>query len=371
VNRNNTILIFIYCLGRGGAQRAAVNLANSFKRAGKNVVILTMDENIPDSYVFDSDISRITVGGASNSNSMLRAVRSNVSRLWNIRKQLKSVDPEFVISLGYTCNVWLAIASLGLGTVKIGSERVHPPNEPTNKFWTYLRKYTYLALNHVVVLTEETRLWIEDNTWARSVIKIPNGMVYPLPEATPVVDWPVDDQYKVILGVGRLEEQKQFDLLISAYAHVAHEFPEWKLLIVGSGSLKKELQNLIDKHSLNDAIQLCGAVGNLDFWYKKADLFVFPSKYEGFPNALLEALSYGLPCISFNCPTGPADLIKNNVNGVLINDYSIEVLSTEIRLLLSNEDKRIRLGQEGSKIKDLYSLDSIMSDWSALVCNDQ
>jgi len=149
--------------------------------------------------------------------------------------------------------------------------------------------------------------------------------------------------------------------LLEAFAIINPK--DWRLIILGDGPLRKDLENMAKKLGIQDKVQFMGTVINVDVWLNKASIFAFPSLWEGFPNALAEAMAAGLPVVSFDCPTGPSDLIKNGENGYLIDMKDTNNFAKKLKLLIENEDLRVQLSKEAihvaselnsEKISNLY-----------------
>jgi glycosyltransferase involved in cell wall biosynthesis len=169
----------------------------------------------------------------------------------------------------------------------------------------------------------------------------------------------------LILASGRLHKFKQFDLLMKAFCEIKDEHQNWDLVILGEGEERKNLENLLIDLKASNRIFLPGGVGNMSEWYQRADLFVLSSLVEGFPNVLLEAMSYELPCISFDCDTGPRDMIQDGINGVLINPQENHGgLSKAIKKAIVDEPFRIKISNNSAHIRDKYSVGSIMQKWN-------
>ena len=145
-------------------------------------------------------------------------------------------------------------------------------------------------------------------------------------------------------------------------------YPDWDLVILGDGEEKSNLEQLISDLEISDRVFMLGRVGNVSEWYKKADLFVMSSLVEGFPNVLLEAMAYGLPCISFDCDTGPRDMIEDGVNGVLVDPKEKERgLMNAMNEMLSNEELRINISKNSILLREKYSVSNIMKKWNNLL----
>jgi glycosyltransferase involved in cell wall biosynthesis len=167
--------------------------------------------------------------------------------------------------------------------------------------------------------------------------------------------------------MGRLEPQKGFDLLIRAYASVADSRPDWDLTILGEGGERRALEGLVARLGLSTRISLPGrdpeALGAL----RRSDLFVLSSRYEGFPNALLEAMACGVPVISFDCPSGPADIVSDGVDGRLVPAEDVDGLAAAIVELTGSEPLRLAFGAKGAEAAARYSVDRLARRWEEVL----
>lgn len=173
---------------------------------------------------------------------------------------------------------------------------------------------------------------------------------------------------KKVLAVGRLCKQKGFDSLIKIWQKLPSELKSiWHLDIVGEGQDKEELKSLIKEYELEDSISLKGHTSDIEKEYKSHQIFCFPSRYEGFPLALLEAMSHSMPCVAFNCPCGPADLIENGQTGFLIPLGDFDLFKETLISLMNDSNLQKHIGDMAYKnISKNYNEDTIMEKWISL-----
>ncbi|MFW2053591.1 glycosyltransferase family 4 protein [Acinetobacter baumannii] len=215
--------------------------------------------------------------------------------------------------------------------------------------------------NKIVTLTERDKsFWDKrfDLEHTNKVVAIANPSPYELQENTPSLE------HKTILCVGRLTYQKGFDLLIPSWSKVAHKLDGWKIIIVGTGEDEVSLKEMAVNYGVSDSIIFAGQQKNMDPFYRQASFFCMSSRFEGLPMVLLEAISYGLPIVSYDCDTGPSEIIQNDVNGFLVPKSDIDSLSRTIEKVANLEriehDRFVNASKE--KIKE-FNLNKIYLDW--------
>lgn len=172
-----------------------------------------------------------------------------------------------------------------------------------------------------------------------------------------------------VCAMGRLDYNKGYDLLISIWKKVAEKHPDWKLYIYGEGDEQESLQELILLEGLTDNVKLCGYCADVGSVFSQSDFFVFPSRFEGFGNVLVEAMAYGLPPVSFDCPCGPKEIIENNVSGFLVPYMDLDSFAEKINELIENEALRNRMSLYALKRSNQFSMNSIMQQWDSLFHN--
>ncbi len=362
------IAIYIHALGTGGAERVAIHLANHWADMGYRVMIITNAQIARDPYPIRRSVVIECLDVAGDTSGIAGAIKSNVKRVLALRKLFKENSIKRAVSFAFTANVTLAIARAGLqGFVAVGSERNYPPSEASGGLWDFLRKVSYRLLDSLVAQTDRTNHWLVKNTFSKRIVTIPNPVVYPLPVSAPVVQPPSNGGMKVILAVGRLEEQKQFEHLLAAFSLIHKEHLNWNLVIVGEGHRRKQLEEQAAELGINSNFILPGRVGNIGEWYERADIFVLCSKHEGFPNALLEAMAYGKAVVSYNCETGPLELIQDRVNGILVDPDNINRLAESVRKLIEDPKLRNSLSSKAKGVKEKYSSSSVYSSWNKVL----
>lgn len=212
------------------------------------------------------------------------------------------------------------------------------------------------AYKKFVVLTKS-----DDDNW-RKILNNTAVIGNPISESTELSTL----SYKNCVAVGRLSPEKGFSKLITMWKKISVVHPDWKLRICGEGSERTHLEKLISSHELHNSVELLGSVHNIGYIYKNSSLFLMTSEYEGFGLVLAEAMSYGLPCIAFNCNYGPAEIIDHGVNGFLISQGDETAFITGVNQIINDFELRQSFGMNAKKKSRQYSLDTIMSKWKTL-----
>lgn len=354
------LTLLIPSLTLGGAERVLSRLASRWQRDGHDVTLITLDVSESDSYPLDERICRIGLGLMAVSRGFITGLFRNLKRLRVLRSAVVASRPDCVISFIDTMNVMALLASRGAEWSVVISERIDPTHHDPGRFWPVLRRWTYPRCHALVVPGQAVADCFQGLVPAKRTYVIPNPVE---PGATSMME-----RKPWILGVGRLGRQKGFDRLIRSFAELAGLFPEWKLIILGEGPERETLGKLISELQLDGRVRLPGWVDQPDCWYAQAGLFVLPSRYEAFPNALLEAMAAGCACIAVDCPSGPAEIIEDEVNGRLVSPADDDrQLTAIIEELMSATQKRERLGREARGVVQRYHPDRIFKEWETLL----
>jgi glycosyltransferase involved in cell wall biosynthesis len=341
-------------MNAGGSQRVISLMVNYWTGLNHNLTILTIS-NDETFYDLDPKINIIKLGLDRSSGSIISGLKANIARIKALRKEILSIKPDIVISFLTQTNIVATIACKSLGIPIIISERNNPSKDDISTTWKIARYFTYRLSNLLVVQTKYVQIYFKSYGVKTEII----------PNPIKTVNTVSTKKEKIILAAGRLTHQKGFDLLIKAFAEVTSK--EWQLTILGDGPERENLKRLITEKRLKNRVQLPGLVKNIDTFFSQASIFVLSSRFEGFPNVLCEAMAAGLPCISFNCNSGPSDIIDQNINGILVGNDKKNELSKAINDLINNEDKRNSLGREAKKIDARLILRKIMAQWEDTV----
>lgn len=363
------LLFFIHSLGSGGAERVTVNLANHWAGKGWDIAVVTLTPSSHDFYELHPAVKRIALGLAGNSSNGLAGLVQNLRRIMALRRVLHQIKPEIALGMMTTANVLLALATLGLLQVRvIGSERIHPPQCHLGAMWEGLRRLSYRRLAAVTALTRESAAWLNGHTGARQVPVIPNPALWPLPIQAPriIPESICQSERLIVLAVGRVSEQKQFGLLLEIFHSLANQHPSWDLVILGEGPQRPALQARARMAGLEQRVFLPGRAGNVSEWYERADLYVMISRFEGFPNSLTEAMAHGLAVVSFDCDTGPRDIIRHETDGLLVPPGDVTGLTAALERLMGDADLRKRFAARAVEARERFSMERIAGMWEEL-----
>ena len=354
----------IHQITAGGAERVLTLLANEFCEKGWSVTLLTLDSGSePAFFELHPDIQHWPLSLKREQGSWLKAVKVHILRPFLLRRAIKRSRPLAVITFIDLNNILTLVATIGLKIPIIISERVHPAFHSIGKFWSLLRQVVYKRSACLVLQTRDVRSFFSSSIQKNSRI-IPNPVLVP---EYPAPALKSGASSKTLLAMGRLRQQKGFDLLLKAFAPLYNKFPDWMLEIWGEGEQKKYLEDLRDELGLRNRVWFPGLAKEHYKTISAADIFVLSSRYEGFPNVLGEAMACGLPVVSFDCPSGPSDLIQDGVNGLLVSPGNILQLSSSMERLMTSTDLRKSLGEQAQKITEIYSLDKIVQSWEELI----
>jgi glycosyltransferase involved in cell wall biosynthesis len=360
------ILIFIYCMHCGGAERTTANLANEWVARGAEVSVVSMESIDVDFYPLDPAVRRIALNVASEPRNAFEAIRANISRIRELRRVVRELNPDVVLGIMTVASVLAIIATRGLRCKVLATEHTYPPQLPLNRLWSSMRRWSFRAADRVVALTDKSKHWLEEHCDCTDVRVIPPPFTLPIPRLEPILnpDTVVPRDRRVLLAVGRLSDAKGFDYLIDAFAKIADSVPQWDLVIVGEGDLRPALEKQAKEKALGTRIQLPGRAGNVSDWYQRADLYVLSSRYEGFSMTLVEAMASGLAAVSYDCDSGPGDIIRHGENGMLVKAVGdVDMLAAQLKSLMLNDAERQRLASRATKVKETLALDMAISLW--------
>ena len=357
------LTLVISSLTGGGAERVATILSNSWADRGEQVTLVTLDASGP-SYALDPRVTRRPLGVAGISPNLPAAVWNNLRRVIALRRAIRESRPDTVVSFLDVTNVLTLLATRGLGVPVLVSERSDPAFCPIAKPFGILRNRLYPRADAIVVQSEEARRFFSAAIQARTSV-IPNP-VLPAERLREVGPAP-SASGKVALALGRLSKEKGFDLLIDAFARIAPDHPEWSLEIWGEGPERPLLERRVSEKSLSGRVRLPGQTPSPQEKLLRSDLFVLSSRFEGFPNALCEAMACGLPVVAFDCPSGPRQIVRDGMDGILVAPDDAVALAEGMNRLMGDPELARRLASRAPEVVRRFDLDRVLALWEGAV----
>jgi len=354
------VLISIHDLGLGGAERVALQWASWLLEEGHRVVLMTGRSTERDFYPLPPGLEREREPMPAEVLARLGVI-AFLPAVLQLRRRLLGDPPDLVLAITSRPAIKMLLATAGSPLPVVVAERNFPAAKRLGAFWRVLRRVTYPRAVRHLVQTEAIATWLRQQRLGSTtggITVMPNALQWPLPRQEPLVcpDALLEPEDRVVLAAGTKPHQKGFDRLVHAFNQASASVPGWRLVIAGltAGGWPKRWPKLEDG---DGAPLLLGAVGNLADWYERADLFVLSSRYEGFPNVLLEAMASGTACLAIDCPSGPAELIAHKRSGWLVLAVPGEAplvgsLIGAMVTLMRDEALRERLAQGGLEVHE-------------------
>ncbi len=356
------ITLVIFSMRSGGAERVMSTLANHWVTQGKEVTLVTLDSSQHDFYPLDSRITRIALNLAADSPSVWVALKNTTRRIIKLRQTFRQAKPDIIMSFMDVMNITTLLATRGLSVPVIVAEHTNTDAFPPPGIWNKLRPLSYPWADAIVVLTERGLKMATQFAPQHKLHVIPNPAL-PIEESNTPPDFDLPSPF--IVSMGRLSPEKGFDLLLKAFSQCNEK--RWSLVIMGEGDERASLENLAKNLGIESCVHFIGNIKNPVPVLKQADLFVMSSHVEGFPNALIEAMCCQLPVISFDCPTGPAEIIRDGIDGVLVPPQQINALAKTMKSLVNDPQRRNQLALKAPEVAMRFSLKSITKRWETLL----
>jgi glycosyltransferase involved in cell wall biosynthesis len=354
------LTLIISSLGCGGAERVMSTMANYWAAKAWKVTLLTVDDGSTSPfYDLDPRINHIPLAIAGDSHNAIAGLLNNLNRIRVLRLAVRDSGPQAVISFMDKTNILSLLATQGLDIPVIVSERIDPTMNSIGMIWEQLRRLVYPLADILVVQSKEALDYFPPQLRPGARI-IPNPVLTPPRNQSPpgkLLNKPL------LVAVGRLDRQKGFDFLLHSFAQLKDRYREWTLIILGEGPLRAELELLRNKLGLADRVLLAGRVKNTYQVLRQADIFVMSSRFEGFPNALCEAMACGLPVICTDCRSGPREIITDGVDGLLVPNEDVNALAAAMDQLMGSDAERKRLALSAIEVTRRFALEKVMRVW--------
>jgi GalNAc-alpha-(1->4)-GalNAc-alpha-(1->3)-diNAcBac-PP-undecaprenol alpha-1,4-N-acetyl-D-galactosaminyltransferase len=354
------IFLLSSSLNSGGSERVISILANKFSAFFEDVYLITHSKQENDFYEISGKVKRIELSPLLKTSNVIEKIHNNVVAVKELRKCIHSLNPNIIISFLTQVNV-RAIMANDRSIPIIISERSNPKRQRIEKVWKILRYLVYRKADKIVIQTDGIRnQLLKIPGTAKKLVILPN----PIPdysfqalESADTMIRKYNLEGRTLIGtMGSLVYPKGHDMLIEAFNKINAEM-DCRMVIIGEGDQRSYLSELISRYNLTEKVILM----------EKMKIFIFSSRYEGFPNALLEAMSLGLPVISFDCETGPREMITNYYNGILVETGNVDKLAVEILNLWKNRALQSKLSQNSKKVVQKYSENIILKQWQDLI----
>jgi glycosyltransferase involved in cell wall biosynthesis len=347
------IAFLIQTLGHGGAERTVSNLSLAMQEEHDVTVILF---NSKDNY-YPHGGKLIDLNIIAKENPLGKAT-TLLKRTVVLRKLYKKENFDAIYTFLESAGLPSTLASKNT----ITSVRDSPA--ALEKIYHVLMRYIYPKAKKVVACSKAIEKTLTNDFGLKNTTAIYNAI--DIDKAIKLSTETIEEAGGFILAVGRLDKQKGFDYLIEAFA-ASTASETLKLIILGEGEERAALNALIQKHHLGDKVLLKGSVTNPFAYYSKAQFFTLSSRHEGFPNILLEALACSCPCIAFDCPTGPNEIIQHNENGLLVEAENVVALTEAINTLYSDAVMQEKFKQNAQASVQHLSFKNITSQWLSLI----
>lgn len=356
------LALTITSLTSGGAQRALTHLANHWAQQNHKITIITLEApGTSPFYKLDPKITLVQLNQTADEHNqnLPRRFGNILKRLFCLRKTLKELKPDTIISFIDVMNITTLLANTGLKIPVVVCERTDPNHHPLPRLYSYLRHKLYPLANKVVCQTQSAASHFQSPLQPK--IKVIPNMVQP---AAHIKKAPKSLQKTIT--VGRLSWEKDHPTLIRSFAQLLKQHPNLSLTIYGEGPDRAKLEHLIQELNLKHKVHLPGTTQNISKALLEADLFIFPSLYEGFPNALCEAMAHGLPVIVSNC-SGNVDVVRDGVDGRLFPIGDVEALTTIALEIIEDSKLQKALAREAQEISSRFSTEHIYEQWDAVI----
>jgi glycosyltransferase involved in cell wall biosynthesis len=338
-------------------------LTEALSARGHTVGLVTFSEADSDVHKLSASVQRISLAREKPSKTFAQRLWNSADRVQALTSALRRFRPEAIVSFTDITNVHTLLANQFLRLPIVVSERVDPRFHSIDRINARLRLALYGSADALVVQTESIR------AWANSLPRQPPTYIIPNPvlPAEPSSDSEPVSFRPYVLGIGRLAAQKGFDTLIPAFARLRATSPNLRLVLLGEGPERNALMAQCASLGLSDSVSLLGFRPTAP-WLRDAHMFVLSSRYEGFPNALGEAMAAGLPIVSTRCPSGPEEMLTNNHDGLLVDVGDIHALSTAMSRLNDDLNLRAQLGSAArATVEARYAPNLIWDSWERVI----
>ncbi|MGU7783029.1 glycosyltransferase family 4 protein [Burkholderia sp. PU8-34] len=358
------IVLVIGALGAGGAERVAVTLVNAWAARGDSVTLVSTYSGRGECFYQVSEKVRI-VYLADVVGTTRKGLVSSVKRFLALRKIFRESRADVLVSFLLHVNTAAIAASRWIGIPIVACEHSNPVASTRTQKQKLLARLLYPKADVLTVLTEGVVSPLK-----AEIPRLENIAVMPNPLPEDVFCFQRTESVagrKRLIAVGRLLELKQFDLLIEIFSSLESDFPQWDLYIWGEGPQRPALEQQIRDLGLTDRVILAGSTQAIWSEMCASDAFALTSEFEGLPMAMMEAMAIGLPCVSFDCPSGPRELTRNGQDGLLVPHGDVVQFREELKRLMGDQVLRMSIGGKGAaSVRARYSITNVLTMWDQL-----
>lgn len=351
------ISFLISNLSSGGAERTVAYLANYFVRKGINADVLMYGTKHTVFYKLEEGVRVVSLCKEGNVNGFVQRIKKIFERIRNYKKYVKQNKPDIVFSI---CGNMFYTLFARKGYALIASERSCPEAE-TDKKTIFLRKFYAKRVDGYVFQTKRAKEYYNNNVGGPEGVVIQNAIGNLLVYNTKTPEY----RENKIVAMGRLVPVKDYETMLKAFKKVHEKHAEFILEIYGEGPLLNNLQKIAQDLGIKDSVKFMGAREDAIYKINSAKCFVLSSVYEGMPNALLEAMAIGLPCVSTDCPNGPSELIQNGINGQLVRVGDYEAMADAINKYIEYPEFAEKCSAEAKKVKETNDINTICEQYLA------
>lgn len=383
-NEEKSIAFYIGGLCIGGAERVICNLAEYFYGEGYRVTMVTKVRDEKE-YELNPGIKRVIADITPEEETASR-IRNLFARIAKLKRIWKEVKPDVIVSFIRKNNLMAIASAAQLGIPVVVSVRSAPERELKGFGFKTITFLLFRQATGVVLQTREAYNFFPGYIRAKAVV-LPNSINPDFLKASEELTLattinhdkkmtvydriPSSVKEKRIITVGRIDDNKNQRLLVEAYAKIADYYSDWSLELIGDGSGRQALEEYVNTLPCKDRISFTGAVDDVAKRMSEASIFVLPSKIEGMPNALIEAMVMGMACISTDCPCGgPRDLIAaDESNGILVPVDNVDAMAMALKRLITNDPLRQSMGDNARKIIATLHPDTVNKQWKNYIEN--
>lgn len=339
----------------GGTERVSTLIANKLESLNYDISILNLTNGENPFFKLNGNIKNYSLF-----NKEISFKKNFLECIYKIRCFIKSNNITHLVVVDSIGCIFTIPALMGLKVKHICWEHFNFKNNNGTFFRDWARKFAAKYCDYVVTLTSEDNVFWKDSlkNIKATIVTIPNPTPYQISTARPV------QEYNIVLAVGRLTEQKGFDLLVQSWAQVCKTVANWKLQIVGSGEDELLLKEQVSSLKIEDRVEFVPATKDIASYYQNASVFCLSSRYEGFGMVILEAMAFGLPIVSFDCEVGPRDMVQPGENGLLVPPEDTQKLSEALinTINLSAEDYA-NTSVASKNMAKKFSIENLIARW--------